>query len=374
MRSIAICGDNVASIVSEPSFVTDIEMNGVPILCGLIHTDAPIFDASNPANAAKVFVRIRAFSCNYRDKAMIFTTATQSTPNRFNAVASEFVGEVMAVGAAVTDLQVGDRVIGNNTYPNSGVPGVLAGVPSNHSSKEYRIFHQAKLIKIPSTMPDEVAAAFSIGAQTTYSMLRKLQIQEGENILVTAAKSNTSLFAIQALKQYNVNVYAMSTTRRFETELLAMGVKQLIQIQPDQEDWIEPQIASQLWQEIEGFDCIIDPFFDVHFLKLFPTLKPGGRYTTCGLYDQYSHLIQQKFEDQEIGIRELLIPVMINNLQIIGNCIGLKEDLERAIADYSAGKFSVTIDSVFTDNQVADFFNRTFNHPERFGKVVYRYD
>jgi hypothetical protein len=34
-----------------------------------------------------------------------------------------------------------------------------------------------KLLKIPPQMPDEVAAVFSIGAQTTYSMIRKLKLE-----------------------------------------------------------------------------------------------------------------------------------------------------------------------------------------------------
>ena len=49
-------------------------------------------------------------------------------------------------------------------------------------------------------------------------------------------------------------------------------------------------------------------------------------------------------------------------------------DLEHALQDYAAGRFDVIVDSVFSGNQVADFFNRTYNSRDRFGKVVYRYD
>jgi NADPH:quinone reductase-like Zn-dependent oxidoreductase len=374
MRNIAICGDNVQSLITEPSYITSMKLDGVVVRCGLLYTDDISFDPHSPENAARVLVKIKAFSCNYRDKALILNTATQAPPNRFNVIGSEFVGEVVAVGLAVTELQAGDRVIGNNAYPDSGVPDVPAGLPSNHSAKEYRIFHAAKLIKIPPEMPDEVAAAFSIGAQTTYSMLRKLQITPGANVLVTAAKSNTSMFAIQALKQYDVNLYVTSTSRRFEAELLALGVKQLIQIQPDADDWIDPQVVQDIQTEIEGFDCIFDPFFDLHIGRLIPALKPGGRYITCGLYEQYSEFTKQPFEYKGLGVKDLMLSVMINNLQIIGNCIGLKTDLEAAIADYAAGKFEVLIDSVFTARQVAEFFERTFNDPHRLGKVVYRYD
>ena len=65
--------------------------------------------------------------------------------------------------------------------------------------------------------------------------------------------------------------------------------------------------------------------------------------------------------------------VMVNNLQIIGNCLGLTEDLERALAAHSAGHFPVIVDSVFSDGDAAGFLDRTYNAPDRFGKVVYLY-
>jgi threonine dehydrogenase-like Zn-dependent dehydrogenase len=85
-------------------------------------------------------------------------------------------------------------------------------------------------------------------------------------------------------------------------------------------------------------------------------------------------MIDQPFEYKGLGVNEILMTAMFKNLQIIGNCIGLTTDLQQAIADYTAGKFDVVIDSVFTGNQIAEFFDRTFNQKDRFGKVVYRYD
>ena len=45
--------------------------------------------------------------------------------SRFIPVGSEFVGEVVDIGYGVTNFKVGDKVIGNNKYPDSGVEGVL---------------------------------------------------------------------------------------------------------------------------------------------------------------------------------------------------------------------------------------------------------
>ncbi|MBD2395830.1 zinc-binding alcohol dehydrogenase family protein [Cyanobacterium aponinum FACHB-4101] len=373
MRTIAICGNNVKNIIASPSFVQSLQMNGVRVNCGLIHTQAIKFDPSHPEYQDHVLIKIKGFSCNYRDKTLILQTATAGVDNRFNAVGSDWVAEVVDFGSNVTDLQKGDRIINNNAYPDSGVKGLFEGVPTNHGSKEYRVLHRAKLMKIPPQMPDEVAAAFSIGAQTTYSMIRRLTLSQGENVLVTAAKSNTSLFAIQGLQKHNVNVYASTTSRKFEQELLDMGVKKVVLIDPNSPKLMSEETIASLKQEITGFDGIIDPFFDVHCDKLIPALNVWGRYITCGLYNQYSHLTGEEFNS--IGLTPTsMVNMMINNIQIMGNCIGLTSDLEDAIADYVSGKLKVNIDSVFTGNQVAEFFERTYNAKDRFGKVVYCYD
>lgn len=373
MKTIAICGNNVKNIISSPSFVQSLEINGVKINCGLIHTQEIKFDPSLPENKDHVLIRIKGFSCNYRDKTLILQTATAGIENRFNAVGSDWVAEVIDYGLNVTDLQRGDRIINNNAYPDSGVEGILEGVPTNHGSKEYRILHRAKLVKIPPEMPDEVAAGFSIGAQTTYSMIRRLTLSQGENVLVTAAKSNTSLFAIQALQKHRVNVYASTTSLQFEQELLDLGVKKVILINPNSESLMSEETIASLKQEIDGFDCIIDPFFDIHCDKLIPSLKVWGRYITCGLYNQYSHLTGEEFNSIGLSVNGM-VNVMINNLKIMGNCIGLISDLEDAIADYVSGKLKVNIDSVYRGSQVAEFFHRTYNAKDRFGKVVYLYD
>lgn len=376
MRHIAICGHPGTELKQSPNFIDNLTMNGVEIYCGVIHTEDAAFDPEAEENQEKVLVKKRAFSCNYRDKALIFQAALKAPEDRFYTIGSEFVGEVVAVGSKVTALQVRDRVIANGSYPQPVDPHLHPGLPTNNGSREYQILHHKQLIKIPPEMSDEVAAAFTIGAQTVYSMLRKLDIQPGTNVLVTAAKSNTSLFAIHALQNYDVNVYATSTSLQFAEEFQKRGVKQLIQVDPNQENWLaNNQELANIFRQTGGFDYIIDPFFDLHIGKvifLFPRQR-GGKYVTCGLYDQYASFIGEDFQYKGGKVREILTFMVLNNIQLIGNCLGSTQDLSQAIQDYANGKLQVAIDSVFSDNQVQPFFDRTYNAKDRFGKVVYKF-
>jgi NADPH:quinone reductase-like Zn-dependent oxidoreductase len=376
MRNISICGSKLQHSLTLPNIVQAMQIDGIEVFCGLIHTEESEFDANVPKNKFNVLVKKRAFSCNYRDKNLILKTAVHVPEERFYTVGSDFVGEVVALGTEVTEFQVGDRVIGNNSYPDSGVVGLLPGVPTNNASKEYQSFHQAKLLKIPPEISDECAAAFSIGGQTTYSIIRKLDIEPGANVLVTAAKSNTSLFVINALKQHNVNLYATSTSRHFEQELKKMGVKQLIQVNPDDDDWLTSPDMLHIYQETGGFNYIIDPFFDLHIGKVISLFVPGfgGKYITCGLYEQYSQFTGNEFQYHGLQFSQILATMMVNNIYLIGNCVGTTKDLQQAIQDCATGRFPVVVDSVFTGNQIKDFFERTYNAKDRFGKVIYRYE
>jgi len=373
MRNIAICGRNFKSFNNGATLIETVELEGVTVYCGLVQTPDLHFERNAPKNNDKVLLKVKAFSCNYRDKSLILQMATQGPDTAFYVIGSEFVGEVVDLGPDVPDLQIGDRVIGNGSYPYSGVEGIPAGLPTNHGSKEYQAFHWAKLIKICPEMPDEVAAAFPIGAQTSYSMIRKLNLQTGENVLVTAAKSNTSLFVINALKKHAVNVYATTTSLRFAAELKQMGVRELILIDPKQITFAENETIKKIATEIDGFDAVIDPFFDLHFGQALTVMAPGGRYITCGRHDQYSRFVDQDFHHPNWPIKDIMSVVMMGNLQIIGNCIGQTEDLRQAIADYAAGDLAVVVDSVFSDHQAGVFFDRTYNDKDRLGKVVYQY-
>ncbi len=103
-------------------------------------------------------------------------------------------------------------------------------------------------------------------------------------------------------------------------------------------------------------------------------MAPGGRYVTCGWYDQYLSLIGKQSPYENPSLLRVIMNAMLGNVQIIGNCLGLTHDLERAITDFMAGDFKTVIDSVHSFNREHDFLHRSFDAPDRFGKVIYRYD
>ncbi len=232
MNSVVVCGRE-ATGYDQYTDVHTIEIEGMPVTVGLIETKKPAFDPYTPENRFLVLIKVRAFSCNYNDKSRIFAISQKCGEGAcYSYIGSEFIGEIIAIGEGISRFQVGDRVMGNNQFPHSGVPDLLPGIPTDYASKRCWTIHEAKLVKVPAAMPDEVAAAFSVGAQTSYSIIRKLCITAGNNLLITAATSNTSIFVINALKQYAMNIYATITTASHHIgyKLIQMGVKEVIPV------------------------------------------------------------------------------------------------------------------------------------------------
>jgi NADPH:quinone reductase-like Zn-dependent oxidoreductase len=371
MRSFGIGGAGIDLAAHADAGLQTTTVDGIPVSCGIVTGPAPRFDGGAAAHVDAVMVRVHAFSCNYRDKYRILAMATRGPADRYHVVGSEFVGEVIAVGSEVHHVAVGDRVIGDNHWPSGRSPSPRAGVPSNHASREYLILKGHKVAAIPRTMSAEVGAAFSIGAQTAYSMLAKLDVRAGHHVLITAGSANTSLFAINAVRRTGAHVYVTTSAPHRVPALRRLGVDAVLCVDPALPD-LGPEAAA-LARSIAGFDAVLDPFFDLHLTKVLPLMASGGRYTTCGFYDQYLELLDRGPAPPRPDYTTALQTAMINNITIIGNCVGVTADLERALRDHAAGAFDVVIDSVFQDGAPAAFLGRTYDARDRFGKVVFIY-
>ncbi len=376
MRNVAILGNKTKELLANNPSVSTIDLHGVPVNCGIVATTPPIFETGAEKDRKKALVNIKAFSCNYRDQALILTASKKGPENSFYTIGSDFVGEVIAVGEDVEDFAVGDKVIGDYSYIGAQYVKTpyRQGVTTNHSSTEYQAFNANKLVKIPSAMPEEVAGAFSVNAQTAYSIVRKLGIEEGVNVLVTAARSHTSMFAINAMRKYKANIYALTTSKGYEEEFARLGVKEVLSVDPQLNQLSEDPRILEIALSIGGFDCVIDPFFDVYLPKVVYVMAPGGKYISCGFWSQYHHLTGEKVADPNLSLSLALSYSIANNLQILFNCLGGRNDLQNAIDDYAAGDLNVVIDSVHTGNDVGGFLTRAYMAPDRFGKVVYRYN
>lgn len=128
MRNFAIFGPPANGDARRSITVA---LEGVPIDCRIVETQEPDFDPDAPDNRAMALVRKRGLSLNYRDRSFVLGASLNAPAGKFAVLGSEFVGEVLACGPEASGLKPGDRVIANNAFPDSGVAGLLGGIPGN---------------------------------------------------------------------------------------------------------------------------------------------------------------------------------------------------------------------------------------------------
>lgn len=349
---------------------SSIDITGNTIHIGTIDLPQPYFDDKDNRNKGFVLVKVLEFSCNYRDKAIIIKASNKMRYGLEEEAApityfgSDFVAEVVAVGPGVDELKVGDRVIPDCEYPDEPAPGVAPGVVTNEASKGWLRLHNKKLMKIGEEMSNDLAAGYSIGGQTSESMIRRAQVKKSDRVLVLSARSNTSLFITRGLLNRKIDTTILTTSDWSEDERNSVLGVNFQQMDKSAGKWLD---------KLGKFDVIFDPFFDLHLGQAVEHLNVGGRYITCGYKNQHETFREDTDNNIQNNLHSIMMTTMINNLSIIGNCIGTTEDLKNSVQHLDVKNPPFVVDAKYTAYEADNFLNKTYNTRGRFGKVIMSY-
>lgn len=155
----------------------------------LVLKDHPLPDPGK----RQIRIRVRAAGLNFPD-TLIIRDLYQMRPQRPFAPGGEVAGEVDAVGEAVTDFAVGDRVLALTGHGGFATH-VLADVTSTS--------------KIPDAMPYEDAACFIFTYGTSHHALKdRAMLKAGESVLILGAAGGVGVAAIELAKAAGAKVIA----------------------------------------------------------------------------------------------------------------------------------------------------------------------
>ncbi|WP_431947917.1 SDR family NAD(P)-dependent oxidoreductase [Micromonospora marina] len=222
--------------------------------------------ASDAADAAlgprEVRVRVRAAGLNFRD----VLNALGLYPGDAGPLGGEGAGEIVEVGAEVTDLRPGDRVF-----------GVFVGCFGPVAVTDRRL-----LAPMPAGWSYVEAASVPVVFLTAYHGLVNLAgLTRGESVLVHAAAGGVGMAAVQLARHLGAEVYATASPAKWDA-LRALGLD-------------EEHLASSRNLDFEtrftdatggrGVDVVLDSlareFVDAS-LRLLPR---GGRFVEMGKTD-----------------------------------------------------------------------------------------
>ena len=116
----------------------------------------------------QALVRMRAASLNFRDLAIVSGKYMRGPLVQDTIPLSDGAGEVVAVGAAVRTLAVGDRVVATFTQ---GRPPAALGSPLDGVLAELVAFDEDGLLKLPAHLSFEEAATLPCAGVTVWNAL-----------------------------------------------------------------------------------------------------------------------------------------------------------------------------------------------------------
>ena len=173
---------------------------------------------------------------------------------RTQVLGTELAGEVAAVGAAVGEFAVADRVFGVN-----------AGRFGAHA--EYVCLREgAPLAHLPAGMTFAEAAAVCDGALTALGCLRRANLRKGQRILIYGASGSIGTAAVQLARHVEAHVTAVCNTKNVET-VRSLGADEVI-------DYTQQDFTKNG----QTYDVIFDAVGKHSFWRSRGSLKPGGLY------------------------------------------------------------------------------------------------
>ncbi len=217
-------------------------------------------DVGSPA-PGEVKLRQRAVGVNFID--VYHRTGLYKLQTLPAVIGMEGAGDVVAVGAGVTDLKVGDRV---------AYQGVLGGYA------EERLIAADRLVKLPDSISHETAAAMMLQGMTVRALLREVYRVGPETVMLFhAAAGGIGLIACQWARALGATLIGTAGSDEKGKLALEHGATRVINYR--RENFVE-RVAEITGRK--GVDVVYDSIGKDTFQGSLDCLKPRGMMVGFG--------------------------------------------------------------------------------------------
>ncbi len=184
----------------------------------------------------------------------------------------DLCGEVVELGAGVTRLAKGQRVIcpinQPRPTPENPVGFVAIGSEYNGAFAEYCVVPEGDLYDVTDApLSDVELAAIPCAFGTAAGLLHRAGVRKGQSVLITGASGGVGMAAVQLARTRGADVTGVASAPKADVVRTAGAVHVL-----DREE-TPPS---------DRFDAVIDLVGGPGWSALIDALKPGGHYAVAG--------------------------------------------------------------------------------------------
>ena len=214
------------------------------------------------AGPGEAVVRIKAAALNFFDTLIIAGKYQYKPAFPFSPV-SEFAGVVDSVGADVTDLAPGDRVMGSTGWG---------------AARESLAASTMQLVKIPDGLDFDRAAGLTVTYATAlYGLRHRGGLKPGETLAVLGASGGVGLAAIEIGKIMGARVIACASSEEKVAFARAHGADETVNYASE-----DLRDALKRLGGARGIDVIYDPVGGAYAEPAVRSLGWEGRYLVIG--------------------------------------------------------------------------------------------
>lgn len=289
--------------------------------------------------AGDVVIRLRAAALNYIDVAV----ATGDFPGATLPIVpvADGAGNIVALGAGVTNVALGDRVIPHFMPDWLDGPmrperiAAMRGITLPGSLSEYVAVPARSVVRLPDHLDFVQGAALPIAATTAWNAVRSASVRPGSTVVILGT-GGVSLFALQFAKASGATVILVSSSDAKLERGRALGADHLVNYR-----------ATPAWDRVvlettngRGADLVVETVGDATFERSLNAAAMGGTVFTVGFLSGATTSVN-------------LFSIIGKALRVVGNSTGSVADLAEAVRAVEANRIVPVVERTIGIDEVA---------------------
>ena len=308
----------------------------------------------------QISVEFRAFSLNYRD-LLVVRGIGRWRPSLPRIPVSDGIGVVVAMGAGVSRVKMGDRVA-PIFYPKWLDGGVsdeklmspLGGAAADGVLAEKAVFDESSVVQVPEHLSDEEAATLPCAGVTAWNAVAADgRIAPGDSVVVLGT-GGVSIFALQFARLLGAVVIVTSSSDEKLARAKQLGADAGINYKTTPA-W---PIAVMELSGGRGADHVIDTVGGLR--EAIAAVRVGGSVAFVGLLAGMSAEVD-------------LVTLMGKSARVLAIDVGSRAMFAAMNRAIQCNRVRPVVDRVFTFSEAADAL-RYLSEAKHVGKVCLRMD